>query len=85
MLQPRSSCRGWRWLGDDDGEVDDHDLLERGHERAGERGVLLVAHVARQVVGGGERQGEDVGEALRQHLLVQHVLAPAARNTYMIE
>jgi hypothetical protein len=70
------SCRR-RWLGDDDGEVDDDHLLECGHERGGERGVLLVAHVAGEVVGGGEGEREDVREALRQHLLVQHVLAPA--------
>jgi hypothetical protein len=53
------SCR-WR-LGHDD------DLLECGHERAGERGVPLVAHVACQVVSGGESQGEDVTDPCSKH------------------
>ena len=77
------SCRRRR-LGDDDGEVDDDHLVERGHEGGGERGVPVVAHVGGQVVGEGEGQREDVGEALRQHLLVQHVLTPTMQTSPLI-
>lgn len=67
---------GWRRLGNDEGEVEDDDLVEHGHEGGGEGRVLLVAHARRQVLGAREAHGEDVGEALRQRLLVQHVLSP---------
>lgn len=66
-----------RRLDGDEGEVHDDDLVEGGHEGGGEGGVLLVGHARRQVAGGGEAHGEDVGEALRQRLLLQHVLSPA--------
>jgi hypothetical protein len=39
--------------------------------------VLAVAQARRQVLGSGEGQHEDVGEAARERLLVQHVLPPA--------
>lgn len=35
-----------------------------------------MAHASRQVLGAGEGHDEDVGVALRERLLVQHVLAP---------
>lgn len=71
-----SSLRLWRRLGNDEGEVHDDDLVDRGHECGGERAVLLVTHVRRQVLGAVEAQGEDVGEALCQRVLVQNVFSP---------
>jgi dienelactone hydrolase len=76
------SCRRRR-LGDDDGEVDDEHLVDGGHEGGGEGGVAVVGHVGGEVGGGGEGEREDVREALRQHLLVQHVLAPARTHAFV--
>ena len=59
-----------RRLDEDEGEVHDDEIVERGHERSPESAVLPVAQARRQVLGGGEGQHEDVGEAPRERLLV---------------
>jgi hypothetical protein len=76
----RRRCRRWCRLGGDDGEVDDDDLVDRRHERAGELLVSLVAHVGRQIFRAREGQREDMSEALCQHLLVQHILPPEKKE-----